>query len=280
MQTHLRSAVLIVAIGVALTACKRGDETTPAATPAAPAPAATTPPVAAPAPGTPVLKDVLETSDRMVVGITYPVGLERYPGLVEVLAKYSQQRRDELKGEVDALGNDRPTVPYDLTLSYQKLAETPDLVAVAADGDLYSGGAHGQPLVMRYVWLVRDNRLLTASELIPTAAGWTAVSSYARAQLKIASQERASQDSGLTPEDLARVLSDDAKSIDEGATAKPEDFVHFEPLLDGNQKIRGLRFVFPPYQIGPYAYGVQNVDVPASVLMPHIAPAYRDLFSP
>jgi hypothetical protein len=278
MHPQLRSALLITALASALVACNRGQD---AAAPAvAPAPAEAVPAVAAPAASAGQLSDVLETSASMVVGITYPKGLEAYPGLVKVLTDYSQQRRDELKREVEALGNDQPEIAYDLTLSYQKLAESPDLVAVAADGDLYTGGAHGQPLVMRYVWLPKQSKLLTAGELIPTAAGWTAVSAYAREQLKLAAQERIMEDKALTPEEVARLLSSDSKSIDEGAAAKVDNFEQFEPLLDANQKVRGLRFVFPPYQIGPYAYGVQSVDVPADVLRPHVAAGYQDLFAP
>ena len=33
-----------------------------------------------------------------------------------------------------------------------------------------------------------------------------------------------------------------------------------------------MRFVFPPYQVGPYADGTQTVDVPAAILLPHLAP--------
>ena len=40
-----------------------------------------------------------------------------------------------------------------------------------------------------------------------------------------------------------------------------------------------VRFVFPPYQVGPYADGTQTVDVPASVLLPHVAPEYAGLFA-
>ena len=44
------------------------------------------------------------------------------------------------------------------------------------------------------------------------------------------------------------------------------------------RKLAGLRFVFAPYQVGPYSDGTQTVEVPADVLLPHIAPAYRSLF--
>jgi hypothetical protein len=47
--------------------------------------------------------------------------------------------------------------------------------------------------------------------------------------------------------------------------------------VDG--RLRALRFVFPPYQVGPYSDGVQTVEVPASVLLPHVAAEYRGLFA-
>ena len=55
-------------------------------------------------------------------------------------------------------------------------------------------------------------------------------------------------------------------------------FSEFEPRLGADGRIVALRFVFPPYQVGPYADGTQTVDVPAEVLLPHVAPAYRGLF--
>ena len=50
-------------------------------------------------------------------------------------------------------------------------------------------------------------------------------------------------------------------------------------MLGPDGRIAALRFVFPPYQVGPYADGTQTVDVPANVLLPRVAPAYRPLFS-
>ena len=44
-------------------------------------------------------------------------------------------------------------------------------------------------------------------------------------------------------------------------------------------RIQALRFVFPPYQVGPYSDGTQSVVVPAEVLLPHVADDYRRLFT-
>ena len=65
--------------------------------------------------------------------------------------------------------------------------------------------------------------------------------------------------------------------IDEGPGRRPANFAQFEPVLGADGRIAALRFVFPPYQVGPYSDGMQTVDVPAGVLLPHVAPAYRGL---
>ena len=57
-----------------------------------------------------------------------------------------------------ALGNDTPTAPYDLSLCFTELLDSPTLVAIAADGSSYTGGAHGAPLIARFVWLPQQRR--------------------------------------------------------------------------------------------------------------------------
>ena len=67
--------------------------------------------------------------------------------------------------------------------------------------------------------------------------------------------------------------------IDQGTTPDAANFAQFEPVMDAGGRIAALRFVFPPYQVGPYSDGTQTVDVPASVLLPHVAAGYRELFA-
>jgi hypothetical protein len=66
--------------------------------------------------------------------------------------------------------------------------------------------------------------------------------------------------------------------IEDGTEPKAANFAMFEPVMAPSGKVRALRFVFAPYQVGPYSDGTQTVEVPASVLLPHVAPAYRGLF--
>jgi hypothetical protein len=271
-MTRLRTfPVFILVLAVMLAACKR--ESPPQATPA------TTPPVE-PAVATepaPALQDVVETTPRYVIGISYPKSAAKYPGLASALQAYAAAARKELMHAVEGLGNDKPTAPYDLSLSFTELLDSPTLVAVAADGSSYTGGAHGAPLIARFVWLPQQQRMLTATDLIPDPQGWQAVSDFVREQLHTALSQRIDADE-VPPADRADMLKNAGEMIDAGTEPKALSFAQFEPVVAADGRLASLRFVFPPYQVGPYSDGTQTVEVPALILLPHVAPEYRSLF--
>ncbi|KAF1718648.1 hypothetical protein CSC74_02120 [Pseudoxanthomonas yeongjuensis] len=266
---------LLVSVVLMAAACKREADV-----PAAPAPAQTVP--ADTATGTvaavPELKDVIETTEGYIVGISYPPTINKYPGLAQAVSAYADAARAELMQAVAGFGNDKPSAPYELSLSFEQLVETPELVAVAADGSRYTGGAHGEPLVARFVWLPAQNKLLTASELVPRVEGWAAIATYIREQLHTSVSVRADADE-MPPEERLEFVRTADKMIDEGTAPDVANFAAFQPIVDAQGRITALRFVFPPYQVGPYADGTQTVDVPAAVLLPHLAPEYTGLFA-
>lgn len=266
---------LVPALVLALAACGRGEDPAPAdaTAPAAPADA---PP--APAAATPTLEDVIERTPRYVVGISYPSEAKKYPGLAVELDRYAQAAREELLQAAAAAGEGTGGTLYDLSLEFRMLAETPRLVAVAADGSSYTGGAHGNPLVARFVWLPAQERLLQAGELIPDEAGWRDVSGYVREALYAALSQRIDAEE-LEPAERSQILRTGGQMIDEGSAPAADKFDLFEPVLTADGRIEALRFVFPPYQVGPYADGTQSVVVPAEVLLPHVAADYRELFA-
>ncbi len=255
-------------------ACNRNSDPAPAQTPAGEIPAATP---TAPLPASTQLKDVVETNERYIVGISYPPAASKYPGLAAELKKYADAAHAELMQSVSGLGNDKPASPYDLSLSFNQLLDTPQLVAIAADGSTYTGGAHGTPLIARFVWLPQQNALLQAQQLVPQAQGWKAISEYVREQLHGALSQRIDADE-MPVGERAEMIKSAGKMIDEGSEANARNFAQFEPVVGTGGKLKALRFVFPPYQVGPYADGTQTVDVPAEILLPHVAPAYRNLF--
>lgn len=273
MQSVSRITLMLLS-ALLLAACKReADTPTVPAEPVAP-PVVAADPVQAPAP----LKDVIETNESYIVGISYPPMLDKYPGLAQAVAAYADAARAELMQAVAGFGNDKPSAPYELSLSFEKVAETPGIVAVAADGSRYTGGAHGEPLVARFVWLPQQQKMLTAPELVPTVKGWAAIAGFIREQLRTGVSVRADADE-MPPEERLQFVRNADKMIEEGTEPDVDNFSQFQPVVAADGQVTALRFVFAPYQVGPYADGTQTVDVPAAVLLPHIAPEYASLFA-
>ena len=281
MYRNTRGATILALLTALAIAGCRGDE------PAAPAGAAgdevarSTPAGSAGGAAEPVrLDDVLETDPLYIVGISYPKGMERYPGLAAELKRYADAAHADLMEAVDAYdtANGDGRVPYDLTLAYEVLMETPSIVAVQALGTLYTGGAHGNPLVARFVWLPRRDEMLRAEALVTGREGWEEISAYVRDALHTALSQRLDADA-VDPADRAKLMGSGSRMIDDGTTPEAGNFGHFEPVPGDGGRLRALRFVFPPYQVGPYSDGMQTVEVPAAVLVPHVAPEYRDLFA-
>lgn len=272
---RLHPSLLVgLALLAALAACQRQAPSTETASTPASAPEQAVPAAPAPEP----LKDVIERDPRYLVGISYPPGIDKYPGLAAELRAYADKARADLQQALAALGNNKPTVPYDLTLSFTTLTETPGIVAVAADGSSYTGGAHGNPLVARFVWIPQHGKPLRITDLIADAGGWRDLSDTVREQLRAALSQRIDADD-MPPAERAALMKTAFKMIDAGTSPEPSSFAQFEPVLGADGKMVALRFVFPPYQVGPYSDGVQTVEVPAAALLPHIVKPYRELFA-
>lgn len=270
--SHLKLCLLALLTVAPLAACKR-EQTPQPATPA-------TSPTAAPGSTAAVdtsLKDVTEHTPDYVIGISYPPVAGEYPALAAELKRYAEAARSDLLEAAKGREKGEGSAPYELVLPFTELHASPTLVAVGVDGSSYTGGAHGAPLIARWVWLPQQNKLLRASDLVPDPKGWEAISALVREQLHTALSQRVDADE-LPPAERVEVLKGANRMIDDGTAPDPEHFSQFEPLVDADGRIRALRFVFAPYQVGPYSDGTQTVEVSAVALLPYIAPAYRSLF--
>jgi len=225
------------------------------------------------------VRDVwLKSENRPHTMLFYSPDINRYPVLAQRLAAETQEILDKecsydyYTSINHETGDNDPDEPYNpdheeasdswylCHLTYTMTVQTPDVIAVLGTLYYYRDGAHGGYKYRTHIWLQQVQQQLTIQQLLDDNQGFLALRDYVRKQL--------SHQWGEPLDDRAR-----------GGTSGMDDFILFQPLMDDKGKIAALRFVFPPYQVAAFAYGTLEVDVPVSILYPHVNAKYRDLFA-
>ena len=156
------------------------------------------------------LQDVIERTPQYLVGITFPPVANQHPLLAKALKVYADRARADLTQAVNAAGSAaKANLPYDLSLNFTDISPRPDVVVIAADGSLYTGGAHGIPLIARFTYLPEEKRLLQAGDLVTSEEGWKAISDYVRKELADEVGKRLVEDD-VPEEDRAEIVKNAA----------------------------------------------------------------------
>lgn len=273
MSRHVRILALACAVACSAACSPQSDP------PAAARPAAqSSPSPAAPGQTQPPLKDVAENRPEYMLGISYPPGIEKYPGLANAIVAYADGERARLVDAVARRGQAGDGLPYDMNLSFVVVTETPQLVVVRADGSRYTGGEHGDPLLRRFVWLPGRGELLTLERLLPRRESWSALVDSLRETLAAQIAERMDGER-VAPAMRALAMKQLLPQIEQAVRAEPAALGQFEPVTGADGRIQALRFVFPPFTSDQFVDDQHAADVPATVLLPHVAAPYRPLFA-
>lgn len=218
-----------------------------------------------------------EQDDRLQIRLAD--GLEAYPALARTVHAAADSHRREMLAHAAAIAEEpdlpEPVRQWSLTVDYSAPAGTGGLRVVAGEGYVYTGGAHGMPIVERYTYHVARDRVLELPEWFTGEAIWTVLSDYARAEL-IKQGEQLHADYGDDPQEKGFWI----EMIESGTEASAGSFSIYEPILDDAGAITGLRLIFPPYQVAPYVEGPKSVDVPSHVFESHLVPELAALLAP
>ncbi len=261
----MRAPLLALLTGlIALFGCQQS------AVPADPAPAALVAPSAQVSP--PPVEE-RSTAEYQLKITRAPIDLAHRPLLRAVEAQLAQIR-DEFIGQALAAKEEgfEFDQPWTLELTVESAMQTDSLLHLELSGHQYSGGAHGMPLLGSFTYLPQSSALMTIEDWFADEAVWTAISDAAVAGLSSQLEQY-----GFTPgEEVDPAV---LEWIQTGASADPANFTHYRPLLDANAKIRALVITFQPYQVGPYAIGTPQVEIPLAVFSRHLKDDHRALFA-
>jgi len=144
--------------------------------------------------------------------------------------------------------------PWSLEIGHSTPYRTDKLAVIRLDGYDYRGGAHGMPIIETLLVDLIDGRLLTPADLFRPGSDW----------LQLLSDQSVA---ALKDRDL---LGPDMDWLRRGTAPEADNYQLLQPGPNG------LTIVFPPYQVAPYAAGIQEVLVPWDALSGLLNPALFD----
>jgi Protein of unknown function (DUF3298) len=276
----------MTAIALVLTACQQQSATTAASAPAASPSAPVIPaPAAAPSPAStaPVPGDHA-VSKHYKIAITLP----ELPADEKLLADALRTTADNAKRDFIQALPDPQTLPefanrqFDLMLDFKVVAQTAAFTSVRETGSSDTGGAHPIPVDASFVFDRKPGKLVSLDDLFaqPDAAR-RALANFAHDTLLKKFMENAPKPGEGSPDAIREWKANTTQMLDDGTKPTTVNYSVFAVRAGSSAETPspGLTLIFPPYQVAPYVYGTQTVDVPAGVFAKFLKPAYSGDFT-
>lgn len=174
------------------------------------------------------------------------------------------------------------TRQLDLSIDFKLVASTPAYLSVRETGMQDNGGAHPLPIEAAFVFDRKAGKLVTLDDLFSDAdAARKALANYAHdALLKKFMANAPKPGDGSTPAAIHDWQTNMQQMLDDGTRPTSVNYSLFVVRAGATADAAspGLTLVFPPYQVAPYVYGTQTVEVPASVFAKFLKPTLATSF--
>ncbi len=271
------SRVVMIAACVVLAGCGRSPEPTSSGAPGA---AASTPQTAASVAGTRP-GDVHVTTSRYRIDIAYP----QLPAADAALVTALHQAGDAARQRFLKSLPDPKQFPgladrqFQLKLDFSIVARMPAFVSVRERGMADTGGAHPIPVDATFVYAAKAGKIVSLADLFTDPAqARQRLAKVARKQLETHLLAKVPGGARTSPKARKEWMANMRGMIEQGTQATARNFSEFAVLAGAGDQASGLLLIFPPYQVAPYVYGSQTVQVPVDVFADLLKPAYRDAF--
>lgn len=166
-----------------------------------------------------------------------------------------------------------------LRIDFKTAAVTPDFISVREQGMSDTGGAHPAPIDAAYVYAINARKVITLDDLFtdPDAAR-ERMSTLTRNALQLRFAKQAPGADEATPQARREWMDNMQQMLVDGTEPTMQNFAQFiigSDVDDGP----GIIVIFPPYQVAPYVYGTQTVEIPATIFAGLLKPEYRNAFN-
>lgn len=170
-----------------------------------------------------------------------------------------------------------------LLLDFRIAANTPGFTSIREIGMQDTGGAHPIPVQAAFVFDRTACKLIALDDLFDDAdAARKALADFAHDTLLMKfTADAPKPGDGSSPGAIREWTSNMVQMLDEGTRPTSVNYSVFVVRAGGEEGAAspGLSLIFPPYQVAPYVYGTQTVDVPANLFEQFLKSKYRNAFA-
>jgi len=149
-------------------------------------------------------------------------------------------------------------------------ADLPALLVMQSEGYVFTGGAHGMPIVTTLLWDKAAKKRLATSALLDTPALITAIKDrFCKALDAERAKRRGAPVDAADPNQLAEFV----RCVDLAQRT-------ILPVSTKGKALDAIRVVIMPYDAGPYSEGIYQIDLPVdAAVLATVKPAWRGSFS-
>jgi len=206
---------------------------------------------------------------------SWPAAVAAIPELDEWLrgnaARLRREAAASARAEIEAARkNDYDMPEHSYEEKWSVVGDGPALLVLQSEGYVFTGGAHGMPIVTTLLWDKTAKRRLGVTDLFDTARLFPAIQ---KGFCKALDDERAKRRGAPVDPKQAGEIDDFVRCVDPAKQT-------ILPVAAHGGALDTLRFVIMPYEAGPYAEGIYQLDLPVTdAVMATVKPAYRAAFS-
>lgn len=185
--------------------------------------------------------------------------------LTPTLHRWADQ---QLETFLKVAGRPRPQPwTYELLIDFRVVARGKGFTSVLARGYRYTGGAHGMPVLAAFT--LSGGQIVRRPDALfgKPARARAALSRYVR---RVFGRRAGSGDTAW--------CFKDSKWLRKGTAPTAANYA-IATFTAAQGRATGLRVYFTPYQVAPYACGIQAVDVPAKIFRRWLNSAHKPLFA-
>lgn len=206
-------------------------------------------------------------NDLYEITVYYPYQVLKYPHIYSKLEKKVSDIKKEEGFPVKDKDINTDSYPWQLTVDMREFTSAGDLASVLIYTLSYTGGAHPNHYYESLNFNTNNQRIISLDDLFSDSKYIYELSKYVTdSLLKIKSDKTGEE-----------IQSDEW--IERGALPLSENFGIFVFVPNNDHtKIEGIKFIFPPYTVGPYSDGTYEVFVPAKAFLKFLKEDLRNSF--